>query len=930
MSECSCNIALPPRLLRGVTRTVRVTVVDKNNNPVDLTVARNVVVTVSLDGAGRSEAYVPGISIQGDDNNVVEFAWYADVQRRCGRYTIDINADFGNRNQSRVDFHREFGVELVEHSCDVSHDPQDAMEVDDDLDLEGTLEVTTDGMSAFDQWRTSPESEGYPPTEEGFFAWMRQPATDAAADVEAGEAARNAAEAQRVAAEQAREAQAASDHSRAASDHTTAASDHSLAASDHVTAGQDHTQAVSDHDTAAADHTTAGSDHTKAVTDHTTAASDHTVAVSDHEAAAADHSRAATDHNNAASDHTQAGQDHTVAVGDHTTAGEDHTRAGQDHSLAASDHSTAEGDHTRAAADHTAAAEDHSRAASDHTTAGQDHTQAGQDHTTAGTDHTRAESDHSRAESDHARAEADHEAMQNVVPTPTAADKDKVLTVTDEQGTLGWEEPAGGDVDQTYDATSQNAQSGVAMAGALAGKQDSIADLSNIREGAAAGATALQSETDPTVPAWAKAQSKPTYNYGEIQNTPDLSQFITKSVNDLTNYYLKSETYTKAEVQSLISAIRQFTYEVVSTLPTATADTMHKIYLVPSADPQQQNVKDEFITIESSGSYSWEQIGSTAVDLSGYVTTTALNTALSAYTTTANLTTLLAGKQDVISDLATIRSGADAGATAYQKPSSGILKTDLEKAVQDSLALADSALQSYTETDPTVPSWAKQPTKPSYSYSEISGTPNLATVATSGSYNDLSDKPTIPTALSQLSDDSTHRLVTDTEKNTWNGKQNALTFDSTPTANSTNPVTSGGVKAYVDGAIPTVPTISTDIATDKASTTKTASPSAVYNEVHPAFGSSQPAGGMLPNVLYKLGTLTGNVTISFAAASDATIENEYKFTFTAGAALEIAWPVAITDWAGNCVENGTPVITGGNYYLVSVEDGIALIAEVEA
>ena len=85
MSECSCNIALPPRLLRGVTRTVRVTVVDKNNNPVDLTVARNVVVTVSLDGAGRSEAYVPGISIQGDDNNVVEFAWYADVQRRCGR-----------------------------------------------------------------------------------------------------------------------------------------------------------------------------------------------------------------------------------------------------------------------------------------------------------------------------------------------------------------------------------------------------------------------------------------------------------------------------------------------------------------------------------------------------------------------------------------------------------------------------------------------------------------------------------------------------------------------------------------------------------------------------------------------------------------------------------------------------------------------------
>lgn len=30
--------------------------------------------------------------------------------------------------------------------------------------------------------------------------------------------------------------------------------------------------------------------------------------------------------------------------------------------------------------------------------------------------------------------------------------------------------------------------------------------------------------------------------------------------------------------------------------------------------------------------------------------------------------------------------------------------------------------------------------------------------------------PSVPTALSQLTGDSTHRLVTDTEKSTWNGK----------------------------------------------------------------------------------------------------------------------------------------------------------------
>ena len=42
--------------------------------------------------------------------------------------------------------------------------------------------------------------------------------------------------------------------------------------------------------------------------------------------------------------------------------------------------------------------------------------------------------------------------------------------------------------------------------------------------------------------------------------------------------------------------------------------------------------------------------------------------------------------------------------------------------------------------------------------------------------------------LSDATEDATHRTVTDTEKATWNAKQNALTFDTTPTAGSTNPV----------------------------------------------------------------------------------------------------------------------------------------------
>lgn len=133
-----------------------------------------------------------------------------------------------------------------------------------------------------------------------------------------------------------------------------------------------------------------------------------------------------------------------------------------------------------------------------------------------------------------------------------------------------------------------------------------------------------------------------------------VANFITKSVNNLVNYYLKSETYTKTEVLALISAVQQFKYDVVPSLPTASASTMHKIYLVPSAEPETQNVKDEYITIDNGADaetrYTWEHIGSTSIDLSNYPTiaqtTSAINAALGDYTTTAALTLLLAGKAD--------------------------------------------------------------------------------------------------------------------------------------------------------------------------------------------------------------------------------------------------------------------------------------------
>lgn len=159
---------------------------------------------------------------------------------------------------------------------------------------------------------------------------------------------------------------------------------------------------------------------------------------------------------------------------------------------------------------------------------------------------------------------------------------------------------------------------------------------------------------------------------------PDVSNFVTNTVNDLVNYYLKSETYTKTEVDTLIGAIQGFEYVVVSSLPTASADTMGKIYLVPSATSATHNVKDEYITLRvsmraSSFTYTWEQIGSTAIDLSDYVTEDALNTALSAYTTSAELETILEDyvTGDALETLLEEKQSYDSGTAFPDDPQEG-------------------------------------------------------------------------------------------------------------------------------------------------------------------------------------------------------------------------------------------------------------------
>ena len=172
----------------------------------------------------------------------------------------------------------------------------------------------------------------------------------------------------------------------------------------------------------------------------------------------------------------------------------------------------------------------------------------------------------------------------------------------------------------------------------LNSKQNVIADLPQIRSGAEAGATAVQPEDlarIATTGSYNDSLDKPSINnvtltgnksldalgiqpkgnYALESEIPDVSNFITNTVDNLVNYYKKSETFTKQEVNDLISAITTMDIRVVQTLPTEDISTT-TIYFVPKTTAGTNDVYDEYVYVSN----AWEHIGSTDIDLSGYQT----------------------------------------------------------------------------------------------------------------------------------------------------------------------------------------------------------------------------------------------------------------------------------------------------------------------
>lgn len=197
-------------------------------------------------------------------------------------------------------------------------------------------------------------------------------------------------------------------------------------------------------------------------------------------------------------------------------------------------------------------------------------------------------------------AESDIETLQGNVDALGSDKQDKydeTLTTTDKT-VVG----AINEVKNASDIAKQTADGAKNTAEAIDGKATealSTAEeaLSEAGEAKGIADSAVQTESDPTVPAWAKAEDKPEYTAAEIAGL--------ESITNLVNYYKKSETYTQTEVNNLISAIPKLTITVVEELPAVGDPT--KIYVVGNK---------EYLWLADEERY--EQFGDLSVDLSGY------------------------------------------------------------------------------------------------------------------------------------------------------------------------------------------------------------------------------------------------------------------------------------------------------------------------
>ena len=239
-------------------------------------------------------------------------------------------------------------------------------------------------------------------------------------------------------------------------------------------------------------------------------------------------------------------------------------------------------------------------------------------------------------------------------------------------------------------------------------------------------------ETDPTVPAWAKEATKPAYDYSEIANTPTIPTTVAE-LTDAANYATTADLAAKANAADVYT--RTETDNLLSDKANVT------------------DIHNSTITIQKNG----DMVGSFTLNQAGDQT---INLTVPSGGGGIPQTISISGNVITLSD-----GGGSVTLPAESDPTVPAWAKEANKPAYDYSEIANTPdLSGYltAETDPTVPDWAKEATKPSYDYSEIANTPDLSGYLTAETdptvpdwakeankpaydYSEITGTPTLPT-----------------------------------------------------------------------------------------------------------------------------------------------------------------------------------------
>lgn len=341
------------------------------------------------------------------------------------------------------------------------------------------------------------------------------------------------------------------------------------------------------------------------------------------------------------------------------------------------------------------------------------------------------------------------------------------------------------------------------MEAALADKQDVISDLDAIRSGATAGAIALQPEDVDTLPT--DGSSNPVSSGGTYN-------FVNSSIATNTAYFIGTFA-SVAELEAYTGTVTNNDYAFVTSTDSA-GNTLYNRYKYNSATQEWSFEYAVNNTAFTAAQWAAIQSGLTASDktkLDG-IETGANKTVIDASPTSGSsnavssggVYTALSGKQDIISDLSDIRSGASAGATAVQPSALNYYQTKLSGTNKLDPAYIEYDATHRAVSDTEKSTWnGKQDTISDLSTirsGAAAGATALQQSDVSSTYSASGTAPVNGTAVNAAIETLDVSSVGGSGKyisaiSETNGKISATetTMDTTPTANSTVPVTSGGV-----------------------------------------------------------------------------------------------------------------------------------------